>query len=103
MSVSPHPPALRRLCEEAASLFESLLDQDIEQRGETLGRIRALLGEIDRMATELDLSDPDFPLEQGWLMDASSALQSIGIDRGGFYVEKFVHRAVEDLRRVAEG
>ena len=103
MSVSPHPPELRRLCAQAAVEFEALLEQDITQRGETLGRLRGMLAEIDRMATELDLVDPDFPREQGWLVDASSALQSSEMDRGGGRVEKFARRAVEDLRRVASG
>jgi hypothetical protein len=103
MSVSPHPQALREMCAQAAELFESLLAQDLAGRGETLAKLRPLLTQIDDTVKELDLRDPDFPREQGWLVDASSALQSIQMDRGGWNVEKFVHRAVEDLRRVAEG
>jgi hypothetical protein len=52
---------------------------------------------------ELDLRDPEFPREQGWLVDAASAFQSIEMDRGGRQVEKYVQRAVEDLRRVSDG
>jgi hypothetical protein len=103
MSLSPHPQALREMCSRAAELFESLLEQDVSARGATLDELRPLLGRIDETVKELDLRDPDFPREQGWLVDASSALQSIGLDRGGWHVERFVQRAVEDLRRVAEG
>lgn len=100
---SPHPPELRSLCSEAAALFGSLPDQDLAARGGTLARLRPLLTRIDEMVKELDLRDPDFPREQGWLVDAASALQSIEVDRGGRFVEKFASRAMEDLRRVAEG
>jgi hypothetical protein len=103
MTGSPHPPELRSLCGRAAQEFESLLGQDLTERGVTLARLQVLLGQIHDSVVELDLRDPDFPREQGWLVDASSALQSIGLDRGGWNVEKLVHRAVEDLRRVAEG
>lgn len=103
MSLSPHPPELRARCARAAELFESLRSQDLHQRGETLALLRPLLAEIDETVKELDLRDPDFPREQGWLVDAASALQSIELDRGGWHVDKFAHRAAEDLRRVAEG
>jgi hypothetical protein len=91
------------MCGRAAELFESLLAQDFTARGVTLAELRPLLGRIDETVKDLDLRDPDFPQEQGWLVDASSALQSIEMDRGGWHVEKYVHRAVEDLRRVADG
>jgi hypothetical protein len=103
MSLSPHPPELRSLCARAAALFESLRDQDLTQRAATLRELRPLLTEIDETVKELDLRDPDFPREQGWLMDAASALQSIEMDRGGWHVDKFALRAAEDLRRVADG
>ena len=103
MSVTPHPPELRQLCAEAAALFESLLEQDFTTRGATLAELRPLLTRIDETVKELDLKDPDFPQEQGWLVDAASALQSIELDRGGWHVDKFAHRAAEDLRRVADG
>lgn len=98
-----HPPELRRLCTEAASLFEAIPTQDQDGRSATLARLRPLLSRIDQMVTDLDLRDPDFPREQGWLTDAASALQSIELDRGGWHVEKFAGRAAEDLRRVADG
>jgi hypothetical protein len=103
MSASPHPQDLRQMCGRAAELFESLLPQDLAARGETLRELNTLLGRIDERVKELDLVDPDFPREQGWLVDAASALQSIQMDRGGWHVEKYVRRAAEDLRHVADG
>ena len=103
MTHHPHPPELRALCIQAAGLFEALPAQEMETRSETLVQLEALLSRIDEQVKELDLRDPDFPREQGWLVDAASALRSIEMDRGGWNVEKFAHRAAEDLRRVAEG
>lgn len=96
-----HPPELHRLCQEAIDAFRALPAADLHERGAKIPAIRALLERIDQWVEETDLLDPAFAREQGWLVDASSALQSIDLDRGGPHVERYVERAAADLRRVA--
>ncbi|HEX2202831.1 MAG TPA: hypothetical protein VHG91_06025 [Longimicrobium sp.] len=96
-----HPAEIRRLCDEAIAGFEALAAADPGERGRLVPGLRALLERIDEAVEEADLLHPDFAREQGWLVDASSALQSIDLDRGGPHVPRFVERAVADLRRVA--
>lgn len=98
-----HPPEFVRLCEHAIALFTGLKDATARERAARIPEIRGVLAEIDRQVTELDLRSPGFAQEQGRLADASSALQSIDLDRGGPGVPRFVDRAVADLRRVAAG
>jgi hypothetical protein len=101
MNLHAHPPELRALCARAAALFQALPEQELEGRGRTLAELRPILARIDEAVKELDLHDPDFPREQGWLVDAATALQTIELDRGGPHVAKFAARAAADLRRVA--
>lgn len=101
--VPAHPPEFRALCREAASLFESLPSATQEERTRRLPEIRRLLERIHQQAEALDLRAPGFATEQGLLVDASSALQSIDIDRGGPRVPHWVERAVADLRRLEGG
>lgn len=96
-----HPAEIRALCDEAVAAFRALADAEPGARGALVPPIRALLARIDAAVEEADLRHPDFAREQGWLVDASSALQSIDLDRGGPHVARFVERAVADLRRVA--
>jgi hypothetical protein len=95
-----HPPELVRLCEEAAERLQSLRDADAAERGARIPAIRALLERIGAMLEALDLRAADFPEEQGALVDAWSALQSIDLDRGGPHVPRFVDRAVADVQRL---
>jgi hypothetical protein len=97
----PHPPAFRRLCERAIALFQALLPADVHERARLVPQIRHALEDVQAEAERLDLRLPGFAAEQGLLVDASSALQSIDMDRGGPRVPHWVERAVADLRRVA--
>lgn len=101
--VPPHPPEFRALCQEAVSRFQALAAADAGERGRLVAELRALLERIDREVEEMDLRAPGFAAEQGWLVDASSALQSIALDRGGPHVARYAERAAADLRRVADG
>jgi hypothetical protein len=95
-----HPPELARLCEEAAERLHGLRNADASERGARIPAIRALLERIGGMVEALDLRASDFPAEQGALVDAWSALQSIDLDRGGPHVPRYVDRAVADVRRL---
>ena len=96
-----HPPAFKRLCDEAAEAFRALAAAEPMERGRMIPRLREMLARIDEQVDELDILDPGFAREQGLLVDASSALQSIDLDRGGPHVERYVERAIADIRRVA--
>jgi hypothetical protein len=80
--------------------LQGLRDADASERGTRIPAIRALLERIGGMLEALDLRAADFPEEQGALVDAWSALQSIDLDRGGPHVPRFVDRAVADVRRL---
>jgi hypothetical protein len=96
-----HPPEFRRLCEEAVEAFRALAAADPFDRGRMIPGLREMLARIDEQVEDLDIRDPGFAREQGLLVDASSALQSIDLDRGGPHVERYVERAITDIRRVA--
>lgn len=102
-TLPPHSAEFRRLCQQAIDRFQALAAADPGRRGALVPEIRALLERIDREIEESDLLSPGFAAEQGLLVDASSALQSIDLDRGGPRVARFVERAVADIRRVAGG
>jgi hypothetical protein len=99
--ISQHPPEFRRLCDEAVERFRALEDAGRVERGRMIAELRELLARIDQQVDELDIALPDFAREQGWLVDASSALQSIDLDRGGPHVHRYVQRAIADIERVA--
>lgn len=96
-----HPPEFRRLCDQAVERFRALAAADAHARGEMLPELRDLLGRIDQQIDELDIRKPGFAHEQGLLVDASTALQSIALDRGGPHVPRYVERAIADIRRVS--
>ncbi|MFL5538590.1 MAG: hypothetical protein ACJ8J0_06330 [Longimicrobiaceae bacterium] len=96
-----HPPEFRRLCGEAVEAFRALAAAEPMERGRMIPGLREMLARIDEQVDELDILDPGFAREQGLLVDASSALQSIDLDRGGPHVERYVERAIADIRRVA--
>lgn len=97
-----HPPEFRRLCGQAIERFRALAAAAGPlERGAMIPGLRALLAQIDEQVEEMDLRAPGFAREQGLLVDASSALQSIDLDRGGPHVERYAERAIADLRRVA--
>ena len=96
-----HPPAFVRLCEDAIAQLEALEADSPLERGARLASIRTLLADVGAQLAELDLRRPGFADEQGTLTDAASALQAIDLDRGGPHVQRFVHRIVQDLRRIA--
>jgi hypothetical protein len=96
-----HPAEFRALCGEAAERFRALVDADLHERGRMIPDIRALLGRIDEQIDEMDIRDPAFPQEQAALIDASTALQSIDLDRGGPHVARYVDRAIADIQRLA--
>lgn len=100
-TVPEHPPEFRRLCEQAVERLRALAAAPPLERGPLIPGIRALLEQIDREIDERDIRDPGFATEQGLLVDASSALQSIDLDRGGPHVSRFVDRAIADIRRVS--
>jgi len=95
-----HPADFRRLCEHAVERFRALAAATPHDRGELVAELGALLVRIDEQVDDMDLLEPGFAREQGFLADASSALQSIGMDRGGPHVERYVQRAIADLQRV---
>jgi hypothetical protein len=96
-----HPPEFKRLCGEAVEGFRALAAAEPMERGRMIPQLREMLARIDEQIDELDIRDPGFAREQGLLVDASSALQSIDLDRGGPHVERYVERAIADVRRVA--
>lgn len=96
-----HPQEFRALCEQAIERFRALAAAPALERGALIPDLRALLQRIDAEMDELDLLQPRFAEEQGLLVNAASALQSIDLDRGGPHVARYVERAVADLRRVA--
>lgn len=95
-----HPADFRRLCEHAVERFRALAAATPHDRGELVAELGALLQRIDDQVEDMDLLMPGFAREQGFLVDASSALQSIALDRGGPHVERYVARAIADLQRV---
>ena len=96
-----HPAEFRRLCAEAVERFRALESAAAGERGRMIPELRALLQRIDDWIEERDITEPGFAREQGLLIDASSALQSIDMDRGGPHVHRFVERAIADIQRVA--
>jgi len=96
-----HPPGFQRLCDEAIERFRALAAADPFERGALVPALRALLQRIDDQVDEMDIREPGFAREQGLLVDAATALQSIDMDRGGPHVARYVERAVADIRRVA--
>jgi hypothetical protein len=96
-----HPDEFRRLCSRAVDGFRALAAADPSDRGALVRDLRALLSEIDRQVDEMDLTMPGFAAEQGWLVDAATALESIDLDRGGPHVTRYAERAIADLQRVA--
>ena len=96
-----HPAGFQRLCEEAIERFRALAAADPFERGALVPSLRALLQRIEDEIEEMDIREPGFAREQGLLGDAASALQSIDMDRGGPHVERYVERAVADIRRVS--
>lgn len=96
-----HPAEFRQLCAQAIERFRALAAADASARGQMIPELRALLARIDEQVDELDITLPGFAREQGLLVDASSALQSIDLDRGGPHVHRYVARAIADLERVA--
>ncbi|HEX8690918.1 MAG TPA: hypothetical protein VF746_00645 [Longimicrobium sp.] len=101
-AIPSHPPEFRRLCGQAIERFHALAAAaDPLERGALIPELRGLLARIDEQIEELDLRAPGFAREQGLLVDASSALQSIDLDRGGPHAARYAERAIADLRRVA--
>ena len=96
-----HPPEFLELCERTIERFRALAAAEPHDRGALLPELRTLMEQIDEQVDELDIRLPGFAREQGLLVDASTALQSIAMDRGGPHVERYVERAIADLRRVA--
>lgn len=96
-----HPAEFRRLCAQAAERFRALDAADASERGRMIPELRALLARIDEQVDELDITLPGFAREQGLLVDAATALQSIDLDRGGPHVHRYVERAIADIERVA--
>jgi hypothetical protein len=96
-----HPPGFQRLCDEAVERFRALAAAGPFDRGTLIPPLRDLLRRIDEQVDELDIREPGFAREQGLLVDAATALQSIDLDRGGPHVERYVERAIADIRRVS--
>ena len=96
-----YPPEFHRLCDEAVEAFRALAAAEPFARGRLIPALHEMLARIDEQVDELDIRDPGFAREQGLLVDASSTLQSIDMDRGGPHVERYVDRAIADIRRVA--
>ena len=96
-----HPPGFQRLCDEAVERFRALAAAGPFERGALVPPLRALLQRIDDQIDEMDIREPGFAQEQGLLVDAATALQSIDLDRGGPHVPRYVERAIADIRRVA--
>ena len=96
-----HPPEIIWLCEQAIELLTALKEMAAGERGQRIPAIRGVLAEIERRLEEVDIRTPIFAEEQGWMVNAASALQSIDMDRGGPHVGRYVDRAVADLRRLA--
>jgi|GEM_PF-1642387 len=102
-AIPPHPPEFRLLCERAAEGFRALPDAELSRRGALVAELRGLLARIELRMEELDLGTPAFADEQGLMLNAASALQSIDLDRGGPHVARLAGRAADDLRRLADG
>jgi hypothetical protein len=96
-----HPAEFKRLCDDAVQRFRALAGAEPMERGRMIPEVRALLEKIDEWIEAEDITTPCFAREQGLLIDASSALQSIDMDRGGPHVHRFVERAIADIQRVA--
>ena len=96
-----HPAEFRRLCAEAVERFRALAAAGAFERGRMIPELRGLLARIDEQVDELDIALPGFAREQGLLVDASTALQSIDLDRGGPHVQRYVERAIADIERVS--
>ena len=102
-AIRPHPPEFRQLCEQAIEGFRALPAADLSRRGALAAELRGLLARIELRMEELDLRTPAFADEQGLVLNAASALQSIDLDRGGPHVARLAERAADDLRRLADG
>ncbi|HEU4454089.1 MAG TPA: hypothetical protein VFR81_13560 [Longimicrobium sp.] len=102
-AIPPHPPEFRQLCEQAVEGFRALPAAELSRRGALAAELRELLARIEGRLEELDLRTPAFADEQGLVLNAASALQSIDLDRGGPHVARLAERAAADLRRVADG
>jgi hypothetical protein len=100
-SAAIHPPEFVELCRRAEDGLRALLAAQPMERGRLIPALRELLVTIDEQIDELDIRLPGFADEQAALGDAYSALQSIDMDRGGPHVERYVNRAIADIRRVA--
>ena len=97
-----HPPEFRRLCDDAIEHFRALAAAEPTERGRMIPAIRAALARIDEWIDESDIGATlAFAREQGLLVNASSALESIDLDRGGPHVLRYVERAIADLEQVA--
>jgi hypothetical protein len=96
-----HPAEFRRLCAQAVDAFRALAAAEPSTRGAMVRELRALLARIDQQVDEMDITLPAFAREQGWLVDASSALESIDLDRGGPHVARYADRAIADIQRVS--
>jgi hypothetical protein len=97
-----HPAEFRRLCDEAIERLRALAAAEPMERGRMIPELRQRLARIDEWIDEQDIAATDaFAREQGLLVDASSALQSIDLDRGGPHVPRYVERAIADIQRVA--
>lgn len=97
-----HPAEFKRLCDDAIERFRALAAAEPMERGRMVPGLHALLVQIDEWIDEQDIgSTAAFAREQGLLVDASSALQSIDLDRGGPHVARYVERAIADIQRVA--
>jgi hypothetical protein len=102
-AIPPHPPEFRLLCERAVEGFRALPGAELSRRGTLAAELRGLLARIELHMEELDLGTPAFADEQGLMLNAASALQSIDLDRGGPHVARLAGRAADDLRRLAGG
>ncbi|HET7230238.1 MAG TPA: hypothetical protein VFJ16_09560 [Longimicrobium sp.] len=97
-----HPPEFRRLCDDVIEHFRVLAAAEPMERGRMIPAIRAALARIDEWIDEQDIgSTATFAREQGLLVNASSALESIDLDRGGPHVRRYVDRAIADIQQVA--
>lgn len=97
-----HPAEFRRLCDDAIDRFRALAAAEPTERGRMIPDLRQRLAAIDEWIDDQDITaTAAFAREQGLLVDASSALQSIDLDRGGPHVARYVERAIADIQRVA--
>jgi hypothetical protein len=97
-----HTAEFRRLCDDAIQRFRALSAAEPMERGRLIPGIRDVLSRIDEWIDEQDIgATAAFAREQALLGNASSALQSIDLDRGGPHVPRYVDRAIADIQQVA--